>query len=331
VLKGQLVAGRITQAQFDAALKQQMLQDAQGRYWTLGAESGKWYLHDGQTWVEAQPPGASRSNAPATVAVGQPPARKSIMVPIIAIGMVAVICVLGTVIVWFALNQGIIKISQTSPTNPPISTQVINPTAVPTSSPTVRLSTDTPVPTAPLLPTLQSAIGTPLPTVPPQPNISTTTNTPVPTVPPQPSPPTLTPQPTKAPTFTAIPPSPTPAIPPGLYVTLVRLEPSAPGLNQEVGFYVTFLNSASGTQNYRWNIYIYKADNLRNSFGELSAQLTSIPVGTTEQKALGVWKTGASGCGNYIARPAWLDENKKATPFVKPDGQMYELPFTVCQ
>lgn len=46
---------------------------------------------------------------------------------------------------------------------------------------------------------------------------------------------------------------------------------------------------------------------------------------------IGVWKTGIGTCGNYVARAAWLDDNKKATPFYKPDGQIYELPFSVCQ
>ncbi|MBI4672568.1 MAG: hypothetical protein HY741_12995 [Chloroflexi bacterium] len=54
-LRGKLAAGRITREQFDAALKDLMVQDAQGRYWMLGADSGKWFVHDGQAWVEAQP------------------------------------------------------------------------------------------------------------------------------------------------------------------------------------------------------------------------------------------------------------------------------------
>ena len=55
-LKGQFAAGRITPEQFEAAIKNLMVQDAQGRYWMLGPDTGKWYVHDGTTWVEAQPP-----------------------------------------------------------------------------------------------------------------------------------------------------------------------------------------------------------------------------------------------------------------------------------
>ncbi len=68
VLLGQLSTGRITRAQFDAAVKSLMIQDAQGRHWTIGADSGKWYMHDGRAWVEASPGGAT---APAPMAPPQ--------------------------------------------------------------------------------------------------------------------------------------------------------------------------------------------------------------------------------------------------------------------
>ncbi len=136
------------------------------------------------------------------------------------------------------------------------------------------------------------------------------------------------------PTWTARPvPTPTIAqvVAPGLYVATLRTEPPSPGERQEVGFYVTFLNTTAATQQYRWNVYVYKADNQKNPFGEASAQLTTIPIGTTEHKALGYWKAGVGTCGNYIARVAWLDESKNATPFTRSDGRVFELPFTVCQ
>lgn len=57
-LKGQFVIGRITRDQFETALKDLMVQDAQGRWWMLGIESGKWCVSDGKNWIEAQPPTA---------------------------------------------------------------------------------------------------------------------------------------------------------------------------------------------------------------------------------------------------------------------------------
>jgi hypothetical protein len=54
-LKGRLSAGRLTDEQFQTAVKDLMVQDGQGRYWMLGVDTGKWYFHDGQTWKEGQP------------------------------------------------------------------------------------------------------------------------------------------------------------------------------------------------------------------------------------------------------------------------------------
>lgn len=62
-LRGQLNVGRITRAEFEEKLGALMIQDERGRYWMLGTESGKWFVHDGAQWVEANPR-ASTSSAP---------------------------------------------------------------------------------------------------------------------------------------------------------------------------------------------------------------------------------------------------------------------------
>lgn len=54
-LKGQLGMGRITQEQFEQHLRELMVQDTQGNYWMLGADTGKWYAREGDTWVERKP------------------------------------------------------------------------------------------------------------------------------------------------------------------------------------------------------------------------------------------------------------------------------------
>ena len=63
-LKGQFATGRITHQQFEQALQALMIEDDQGRHWSLGVDTGKWYRHDGQAWVETDP---------YTGAVGQSP------------------------------------------------------------------------------------------------------------------------------------------------------------------------------------------------------------------------------------------------------------------
>jgi hypothetical protein len=115
-----------------------------------------------------------------------------------------------------------------------------------------------------------------------------------------------------------------------MYVISMRTEPAQLQERQNVEFYAMFLNSTNAPQSYRWLVYVYQADNLKNSFGETANILSSIPQGTNEQKALGTWPTGIGTCGNYIARAAWLDENRKATLFTRPDGRIYEFAFKVC-
>jgi tetratricopeptide (TPR) repeat protein len=119
-------------------------------------------------------------------------------------------------------------------------------------------------------------------------------------------------------------------IPPGLYVTGIRMDPAAPGHGQDVSFYATFLNTNSSTANLRWLVYIFKADTPTKSFGETASIATGIPQGTGEQKAGSTWRTGIGTCDNFIARAAWLDDSKKATILNKPDGTPYELAFSVC-
>lgn len=63
-LRSKLARGAITRSEFEVALDELVLQDSQGHYWTLGEESGKWYVHDGRGWVEAEPPASEPSPAP---------------------------------------------------------------------------------------------------------------------------------------------------------------------------------------------------------------------------------------------------------------------------
>lgn len=64
-LKGQFATGRLSREQFEIALQALMFTDAQGRYWMIGADSGKWFVHDGTRWVEQNPtPAPSAPAAP---------------------------------------------------------------------------------------------------------------------------------------------------------------------------------------------------------------------------------------------------------------------------
>jgi hypothetical protein len=68
-LRGQLAAGRITRQQFEAELQRLVFQDASGRYWAIGADSGRWMTHDGRAWIAASPP----TSSPVFSSGGPPP------------------------------------------------------------------------------------------------------------------------------------------------------------------------------------------------------------------------------------------------------------------
>ncbi len=48
-------AGNIEEATFIAGVDQLQFQDAWGRYWMIGAQSGTWHYYDGQAWHQADP------------------------------------------------------------------------------------------------------------------------------------------------------------------------------------------------------------------------------------------------------------------------------------
>lgn len=131
-LKGQLAAGRITQAQFEAALKDLAFQDALGRFWNLGPDSGKWYMHVGQNWVESDPatttaPSNERTKmlpppmATPSQSVVASPGKKSggCGVAGIAIGLIVLVLLVAVIGgLFFASSQGILQVSLGATTTP---------------------------------------------------------------------------------------------------------------------------------------------------------------------------------------------------------------------
>ncbi|MDE3091655.1 MAG: collagenase, partial [Chloroflexota bacterium] len=148
-LKGQVETGRITREQFDAAHKQLMVQDAQGRYWMLGPDSGKWYVHDGQTWVESTPPIQDRYAPPPPEFIA-PPRRANNAWVAILLGL-AVACLALAAIFGIIVSTGALQIASSATSTP---MAIILPTAMapPASSSTptwtvAPTNTSTPSPT----------------------------------------------------------------------------------------------------------------------------------------------------------------------------------------
>lgn len=55
-LKGKLAVGQITEENFKHELEKLRFQDPHGRWWMIGAQSGRWYYYDGARWLLGEPP-----------------------------------------------------------------------------------------------------------------------------------------------------------------------------------------------------------------------------------------------------------------------------------
>jgi ribosomal protein L40E len=62
-LKKQFKAREISEQEFKKRLKAFQLEDNDGRCWTIGAQTGKWYYFDGKDWIPAQPPSLQQKKA----------------------------------------------------------------------------------------------------------------------------------------------------------------------------------------------------------------------------------------------------------------------------
>jgi len=55
-LKEDVEAGKVSEDEFEAELRDFLFRDTSGIYWTIGAQTEKWYRHEDGDWVEASPP-----------------------------------------------------------------------------------------------------------------------------------------------------------------------------------------------------------------------------------------------------------------------------------
>ena len=365
-LRGQFDTGRLTQEQFDEKLRALMLQDEQGRYWMLGADSGKWYYYDGTKWVQGDPyPGASMpppialaalppSSPPPVSSVGVPPASAPPAaakrgLPIVPILIVLALLALGVAGFLIFQNRERIFVAQ----QPPQITPVLPPTITRAPSPTAPVFVPTLAPQT--LPALATAIpATDVPTAAPPtepPAQPPATNAPAITVivvteipPPTEILPTLlptaTPQPTLQPTTaptrvpataTNVPPTNTavPTCPNGVCVTELKFSPAAPKRNQDVTFTANFLNSTGDTKSYNWLILVYRQGQSKG-FGESTAYNISVPPGASTFNITHTVVKGPGGCESFYARAGWKISAFEKHEFPNVSGEPAAANFDVC-
>lgn len=62
-LKKKFRLGKVSRQEFIEQLKKLRLKDKAGRFWMIGAKSGKWYYFEGENWVQSQPPSLKEGKA----------------------------------------------------------------------------------------------------------------------------------------------------------------------------------------------------------------------------------------------------------------------------
>ena len=60
MLRRQVAQGILTDEECQAWMRDLMVEDADGSWWMVGYETGKWYRHNGTDWVQVDPPDEHR-------------------------------------------------------------------------------------------------------------------------------------------------------------------------------------------------------------------------------------------------------------------------------
>ncbi len=366
-LKTQHDAGKLSDSTFEAEVGKLRMQDAQGRWWQIGVQTGEWYMHDGQKWNKAKPPVASTApgeppTPEITAVIPRPGARPKAAAPaqtepasapkknggsavparlfsskpagrnggggLSRNAIIAIIAGVAVVCIILAVVGYFFVQGQVAGS---VARSLVSPT------PTRGLV----LPTVPLPPTLTPApTNTPLP--PPTPVVTTTI----------PLPPTVAATATRGTaavraTATRTPTagakvSPTVSAPPGLYVLSLETVPSkidvGGGDKMKVGFKMTLLNSTGGMQTRKlWFVRVFAdpeqttGDNAyRNSYGESLKFDVNIGTGTVEVTTPEHVQFGTGRC-NYVAIPYYTEENSIPVPFPTIKGGPLYYSFKVCQ
>lgn len=63
LLREQFQAQKLTPQEFADSLRQLRIKDDDGRFWVIGAESGKWYAYENGEWLERKPPSQMEKKA----------------------------------------------------------------------------------------------------------------------------------------------------------------------------------------------------------------------------------------------------------------------------
>jgi hypothetical protein len=120
---------------------------------------------------------------------------------------------------------------------------------------------------------------------------------------------------------------------PGLYVQALRTDPQTPRRNQDIYFFVTFVNTTGIGQALRWDVLVYRPEKLNQYFGQSLpiGKGDSIAAGIQELRSSGPYKLfGGGGCQDVVFRVARMDGDKPAALIDQPDGKPFLQTTRLC-
>lgn len=122
-----------------------------------------------------------------------------------------------------------------------------------------------------------------------------------------------------------------PTVTPGLYVTDLQISPNPQVVGSTFKFTASFQNTATGDQNMKWRVAIYRAAAPQNSYSDTTWLMSTVAPGTSTLLSDGSWTVPlGTPCDYYFARVVWMDSNNQSIPFKTTDGKVYEKGFTTC-
>lgn len=126
-------------------------------------------------------------------------------------------------------------------------------------------------------------------------------------------------------------PQVTPAtnLPPGIYITRLRADPTKPRKGDPINFFATVLNTTGGPQVHRLCAEIYRAGEDK-SFGVTTCPPQTIPPGTNELNLGKTQVVGIHDCLNMRARAITSDEGEPRIALLQPGGGVLWFNLQVC-
>lgn len=298
-LRDQFAGGLISAEEFDAALQNLQVEDAEGRVWMLGANTGRWYYTTSPHWVEGDPVHSSPS--PDETAMADPPdlpdetnslvpdtapvdvRRELISAPapwkrriaFVSREFALFLCGIGAALLLAALIFLNVFNSESplfaSADSNPTPTRIVPRVAV--SAPT----TDTPIQPTPTSTRRVELFRTPVPITPTRALvIAPTSSDPVLTIIP-----TITPNVNPDRRGTTEPLS---SMPPAVYVTNIRVAPNPPHRLEPITFTASFWNTNRESVPMNWRLILVDPyrQGRNKDFGESPFAGITVPPGRTE-------------------------------------------------